>query len=137
VQSDVAIIDDLGGDLVGNLSATPVASSAGTGGTSSGARAAMILARLRSGTVLDGRLVRGRWYLGPMIPAAVGTTGAISAGTITAVNGAGVSLLAPGATTSALAIWHRPKDGTGGAAVFVSSISAWEEVAVLRSRRDA
>jgi hypothetical protein len=133
----VDTLDDLTGSLQGQLSATAVAVVTGTSGTASAPRAAMALARLRSGTVFGGRLLKGRWYLGPVKASAVGTAGGLDAASITAINGAGVSMLAPGATASALAIWHRPVSGSGGQAVPCTSISAWEEIAVLRSRRDA
>jgi hypothetical protein len=137
VQSDVALIDDLTGSLQGQLSATPVAVVTGTSGAASAARAVMILAQLRTSTVRGGRLLRGRWYLGPPKAAAVQANGGIDPATITAVNGAGASMIAPGATASALAVWARPVAGGGGQAVAVQSIGTWAEAAVLRSRRDA
>jgi hypothetical protein len=137
VQSGVDLLDDLTGSLQGQLSATAVAAVAGTSGTASAARSSMILAQLRTNTVFGGRLLKGRWYLGPPKPSAIGTTGGTDPAVITAVNAAGAAMIAPGATASALAVWHRPVSGGGGAAVPVSSLSTWNEIAVLRSRRDA
>lgn len=136
VQSDVAKINDVDGALVGGLAATPVAVVTGSSGAVSGPRAAMILAQLRTGSVLGGRFVRGRWYLGPTKPGVVGATGGVDPATVTAVNAAGTAMLAPGTTASALCVWHRPQPTGAGASYLVDAITTWGEVAVLRSRRD-
>ena len=135
VQSDVAFIEATTGALVTQNSATPVGSVTGSGGASSGALATMVLARLRTNVVFNDRLIRGRWYMGPVIPGAVSTTGQTAAGTITAFNNMGSSLLGAGATASALVVWRRP-GASAGAPAIVTGISTWESLATLRSRRD-
>ena len=136
VQSSVDILDDLTGSLSGNLAATPVASVAGSSGAASAPHATMLLARLRTNSVFGNRILKGRWYLGPPKASAVDTNGATLPATVTAVDGAAASMLAPGATSSALCVWHRPQGGSGGAARLVTGISTWTDLAVLRSRRD-
>jgi len=95
----------------------------------------MVLLRLRTGLVVAGRLLRGRWFNGPVGTAAIAATGGTSAGAITAFNNAGAGLLAAGATTTKLAVWNRPTNVVGTSAE-VTSVSTWEKLAVMRSRRD-
>ena len=137
VNPQVDVIEDIAGALRGSLQATPPAVVTGTGGATIGALAAMALARLRSGTVLGGRAVKGRWYLGPLASVAFSTSGGLAAASVTAINAAGAALLPAAATTSHLGIWHRPQGGTGGALVDCDAISTWDQIAVMRSRRDA
>lgn len=136
VQTDVAQINDNTGALVGTLAGASVGSVVGTGGASIGPLASMVLLRLRTGLVLNGRLLRGRWYCGPLAAAAISTTGGATTGAITAFNGAGNGMLAVGPTTTALAVWNRPTVVVGASAG-VTSVSTWDQLAVLRSRRDA
>lgn len=136
VSSDVALIEDSTGALVGGLSATPVAVVAGTASGSFGPLANMALLRLRTGVVVNGRALRGRWYLGPTAANAINALGGLTTGNIAALNAAGAGMLAAGATTSFPVVWHRPGAGTGISAN-ITSMSAWDQLAVMRSRRDA
>jgi len=136
VQTDVAQFNDTTGGLVGTLSAASVGSVVGTGGSAIGPLASMALIRLRTGLVLNGRALRGRWYMGPLAATTISTVGGLTTGGVSAFNSAAAGLLAAGATTSVLAVWNRP--GTaGGLTTGVTSASTWDQLAVLRSRRDA
>lgn len=137
VQTDVALINDGSGILTGSLSAAAVGTVVGTAAGGVGPLANMALARLRTGSVINGRLLKGRWYLGPISVSAQGTGGLLSAAGIAAVNTAGNGMLSGGATTSAPVVWHRPGGVTVGASSTVSSVSCWDQIAVMRSRRDA
>jgi hypothetical protein len=136
VQSDVAIINEVNGALTGTLNAALPAVTQGTGGQQ-GPIAAMYLVRLRSGVVVDGRLLRGRWYVGPGLIANVTASGGVATATRTAIDGAMTTLLGAGATASFLVAWHRPRLGSAGSAAGVIGASTWDQWAVLRSRRDA
>lgn len=137
VQTEVAQISDQSGALLGGLTAATVAAVVGTGGGAQGPIAAMSLARLRTGLVVNGRALKGRWYLGPVSTGAISTTGTFPSAAQTIVNNAGATMLGAGPTTTALAVWHRPQGGNLGSSTAVTSISAWDQMAVLRSRRDA
>lgn len=136
-QSDIALINDIDGALVGSLSPTPVAGVAGTGGASIAPLASMALVRLRTNGVVNGRIVRGRWYVGPLASTAVSAVGGIAAAAQTAINAAANAMLPAGATTTDLVVWHRPNGASPGEAVDVTTCSTWGELAVMRSRRDA
>ena len=136
VQTDVAQLQDSTGILTGGLSAAAVGTVTGTGGAVVGPLAGMALVRLRTGAVVNGRIVRGRWYMGPLGTGAQSASGGIAAGSQTAFNTAAGLLLAAGPTTSQLVVWHRPTTTTIGSSANVTSVSTWDQMAVLRSRRD-
>lgn len=136
-SNDVSLIDDSDGALVGSLGAASVASVVGTGGASSGPLASMFLVRLRTGLIRDGRLVRGRWYLGPVSAAAIHPSGSLVAAAQTALNSASTALLTGGATGSVPSVWHRPNSHGAGASSPVLTTSTWSQFATMRSRRDA
>lgn len=136
-QTDVAALEATTGVLTGLFSATPPADVTGAGGVLQAPTAAMGLLRLRTNVIISGRLLRGRWFVGPLSQACVDGFGNLTAGNLANFNTGGAAILAAGATTSALAVWHRPTPTTAGGHALVSSISTWNEIAVLRSRRDA
>jgi hypothetical protein len=87
--------------------------------------------------IINGRLLRGRHFMGPVVATTLGAGGAVVAGTITIFDGAFNAMIPAGATTSAPAVWHRPTPLATGGHGLVSSYSTWNQFAVLRSRRDA
>jgi len=135
-SNDVALIDEVTGTLTGSLAAAGVAGVAGTGGSNNEVVAAMLLVRLRTAGVRNGRLVKGRWYLGPVGAGVANGLGTVTTGNVTAMNTAANALLTGGATASVPCVWHRPKDLAPGAGFPVTSASTWDQFAVLRSRRD-
>lgn len=90
---------------------------------------------LNTATVVNGRILRGRSFLGPLTPDAAGSSGTIGSGARTALLAGGAALLAVSAVD--LAVWHRPQNGSGGIAVACTGVGASEKVWVLRSRRDS
>lgn len=137
VQSDVTRINPADGTLQGTLSPTAPASVVGTLGTAIGPIAAMALMRLRTNQIINNRQLRGRWYLGPISTGTVTASGVIGSSLITTMNNAATAMLTGGATSSAPVVWHRPPSAGLGIAAPVNGCSAWDQVAVLRSRRDA
>lgn len=89
------------------------------------------LIRWNTGRVVAGRFLRGRTYI-PGISSASIANGNLLSTTQTAFATAGAALVTAGVQ---LAVWHRPKAGSGGEAWAVQTASAWQEFAVLRRRR--
>jgi hypothetical protein len=136
VQTDVALIEDTSGDLVGNLSGVAAAQVIGAAAGGVGPLASMALARLRTGLVVNRRALKGRWFLGPISVSAQGTGGALSSGQVTAIDAAGLAMLSGGATASFPVVWHRPGDNPGVSSA-ITAVSTWSNLSVLRSRRDS
>lgn len=137
VQGDVEVLEETTGALQGGFSVTNPLPVVGTGGATQSATAAMALIRLRTAQVVGRRLLRGRWYLGPVASGIVASNGQIASGNRTIGDNAANGLLTGGATASTPQVWHRPVGGANGAAYDIVSCSTWNELAVLRSRRDA
>lgn len=80
------------------------------------------------------RLLRGRTFLVPLSGGAYQSDGTIATAVLTVLRDAAYDLrLAVGAD---LAVWHRPKNGTGGLAVKVTGSRVPDKAAILTSRRD-
>ena len=113
---------------------TPVVVT-GSNGTAYGPIAAAICVTMTTDTIIDGKRVRGRAFFNPLIvcndsdgtPQVLRLTNAESI--VTTIRGTGTP-------NPHLVVWHRPKNGAGGAAVPVVSAAARDTFAVLRSRRD-
>jgi len=93
------------------------------------------LLRFGTASVIDGRRLRGRLFTPGICEADNAATGVPSSTFISDLNVAGATLLAAGATSSDLAVWHRPQAGSGGASADVTAVSSSPTWAVLRSRR--
>lgn len=135
VQSDVALIEDTSGGLVGTLAGGTPAAVVGASATGIAPIASMALLRARTNVVVNNRLLRGRQYMGPIRIGAVTTTGQLATGEQTTITSAANAMITPASTTSFPVVWHRPGT-TGGISAAVVSYAAWNELAVLRSRRD-
>ena len=93
------------------------------------------LLRLNTGTTVGRRLLRGHIFLVPLSGEAYTAGGQINTSAQGAIATAAASLLTANGDFL-FRLWHRPKNGAGGVAAFVSSSSVPAKVAVLRSRRD-
>lgn len=93
--------------------------------------AAQILLRWNSGSIVNGRFVKGRNYIPGLSTASV-TDGNIAAAALTSFNAAVATFQA---ALNGFGIWHRPVAGAGGLMVGCQSASVWSEFAVLRHRR--
>lgn len=130
VQGDVVQINPTTGDI------TDVFAGASASYTSSNATARLpivdqLLIRLRTGYYLNGREVRGRWFV-PGLAASANTAGAVTASVITAVNGYNNTLMTSAAGAGDLVVYTRKN----GVSVDVNSMPVWDQFAVMRSRRD-
>lgn len=127
IEGEVASIDILTGNVTSITPVTPTTVASTSGGdalpwVSQG------LIRLRTGTYVNGREVRGRWF----IPGAVETNndvGRPNSTYVTLLNNAVAAVIAD-ATTDLMVYSKKNRD-----AVPVVSGSAWGEWASLRSRR--
>lgn len=92
----------------------------------------------KTATLSGRRLIKGATFLAPLASTSFGSSGSVTAGTVTALNTAVATYLAA-LTTANLnpAVWHRPKKGTqaGGLAGIVFGGVASSTPASLRSRR--
>jgi hypothetical protein len=128
---DVEVINTATGELTGVLSVNDI-NGAGTETTDRLSPATQALVRWRTGTIVNGRELRGRTFV-PALTEAGLLDGQPSAGLASAV-GSAVNEILGGATP--LAIWHRPNDESVGSLAQVQTGSLWSLFAVLRSRRD-
>jgi len=133
VSGVVDSLDPATGTLVGQTVGTTPAVVNATG-TSASPTATMLGLRLATGAVVNGRLLKGRWFIGPLssgtnnggVPLAAALTNLLS----------GTSGMLTGTTGAYPCVWHRPKLGVGGAAYQVTGYSADTRFWYLRSRRD-
>lgn len=115
--------------------ATPAGAPA-VGGVSgsSVARASQALIRWRTDEIVGGRVLQGRTFI-PGVPAtALTDAGGLSALYQEAFKESADALIDD--TGGVLEIWHRPQNGGGGSVGLVTAASVWDQLAVLRSRRD-
>lgn len=136
IESTVDVLEHSTGELVNSFSAptAPVIT-----GLDAGAYAAASGAVIswRTGTIRNGRRIRGRTFLVPMGSGAFGINGGIQPSIVTSLQNAANALLANTGTPD-LYIWARPTapgalDGSLG---LVTGASVPSVGAVLRSRRD-
>ena len=140
VESEVRVIDPASGDVTNILvggEQTAVASS-GSGAIAPPATQGLI--RLQTSGLRLNRQVQGRIFIPGVTSAAVSAQGTALTAYQTTLTNAAAALRA---TTSGvqLVVWSRPRPligpvGLPGQASPVTGASAWQEFAVLRSRRD-
>lgn len=126
VDPEVVQINAATGALenVASVSTSPVV---GAGGTNLAGQALSILFRWNTGTVVNGRFLKGRTYIPGMSPGTIAANGELAPATADILLAATVGLIGPGA----FSVWSP----TGGVAYDVSSASIWSELAVQRRRR--
>lgn len=125
---DIDTIDTATGALIGTDNFTP-ATGTGTNGGQPNSPATQGLLRITTGTVVGGRLLRGRLFL----PATTENDNDLGAPTSTYVSdydAAATTML--GDPDSAWVVWSK----THGVQATVTGESVWNKWAVLRSRRD-
>jgi len=109
VQGQVDVIDPIDGGLTTSFAVTPPATVTGTGVGVVGPPQVAGGLELFTSDVADGRRVRGRSFINPLVSAQTATA-TPSAGLNSALDAMGVAIVtvSPPATP-ALCIWHRPK----------------------------
>lgn len=142
VLGEIALVRETDGQILQIESAPPVAIDfTGTGEVSSLATQGLI--RWRTSAFVDGREIRGRTFI-PGPPEAFNVGGRPNASYMTALNDAAAAL--GDDPNSTLVVWRRPrpeqdppdpeKPARVGTFAVVTAVSAWQEWATLRSRRD-
>jgi hypothetical protein len=113
--------------------------SDGTSYTGTGARtvepladASQLLIQWRTDHIVEGRFLQGRTYI-PGLSTEYVTSGNVSPDTVTAL-GVVVQDLVDAAVQ--LCVWHRPQEDSLGVAWAVDTATVWNELAVLRRRRN-
>lgn len=127
-EADVEVIDDTSGNIVRVDNTTP---SSGAGGLTADVlpMATQGLIRLRTGSFVGGREIRGKIFV-PGLTESASTAGQPNASAVTTLETAATALIAAGGAN--LVVYSR-KNGTYAEVV---SSSMWTQFAVLRSRRD-
>lgn len=131
VRGEGRVLNTQTGTLLALWSEPTLQTGTGSDPTTAVADAAQALIRWRTSTIIGGRLVQGRTFL-PGLSSneiAEGNLGLGAQGTIQAAASAFA------VDVPELVIWHRPKNGVGGATAPVTSAAVWSEWAVLRHRR--
>lgn len=125
-------IDETTGALTGGWTGTNGGTVAATGG--GGAFASGVGARVvwGTGTVVNGRRVRGGTFLVPLLAACYSTSGDLAAIQRGSLQSAANALV----TSDTTVIWHRPpKGGSSGQLIDITSANVPSRVSTLRSRR--
>lgn len=135
VQGAVETIEEETGVLTGAYTTTPPAAVVGTGATPQMAPHVSLVVRLVTQQVVNGRILQGRTYVGPLSSVTGTNTGTPSTGSGTAALAAIVALLSTTSTEEPV-IWHRPKAAGSGTSGTIVGGSAWSSFGSLRSRRD-
>jgi hypothetical protein len=104
------LIEENTGQLSGTWSVTPAPTSLNATGTGAYAGNAGAVIHWLSADVVNGRRVRGRTFVVPLIGSAFETNGSLSSGTINTLTSAATTLLA--ASTWHPVVWSRPFAGT-------------------------
>ncbi|HKY46334.1 MAG TPA: hypothetical protein VJM50_24790 [Pyrinomonadaceae bacterium] len=128
-QPEVIQIDDATGDISASVQTTPQ-SGIGSDVGEALPKATMGLIRWRTGNFVGGREIRGRTFVPGVIEADNTTNGVPSTTIINVMNNAAAGLLA--AANADLVVYSPTKHTSA----LVTSASAWNQWAVLRSRRD-
>jgi hypothetical protein len=139
VDPTVELHDQATSNLTGtSTAATPPVSVAGTGASSWAAGVGGRMDWL-TGSVVDGRRVRGRTFVIPLISTHYATDGTMQDASVTTFSGYGATLLSALTTASSpMVIWTQHKPGSGfSAATAVTSCRFADQVSVLRGRRVA
>lgn len=149
VSSEVEVLAISTGNLIDSFSVPPIAAISGVSQAGFGPLPACMLVRLKTNTFSDGSRLQGRAFLGPIIPISE-ANGTPNAGGVAAVAGFGAALLDVGVNGGpSVCVWRRPREAKpvsvlhpngvtarAGMAAAVTSTSAPDKFAVLRSRRD-
>lgn len=133
VPSTGDIIEENTGALSGSWSVTPAPTVVTGTGTGNYAGNAGGVVHWLTTTVVNGRRVRGRSFIVPLIGSAFFTDGSLATATIGTMSTAASTMLA--ATADHFVVWHRPRPGIPGSKAATVSSSVPDLAISLRSRR--
>jgi len=132
IPSSGDIITTETGQLTGGWSTSGGGTVTSNGGA--GTYAAGVGGRVQwsTGTIVNGRRLRGSTFLVPFLSSSYQSDGTIATAVITATNTAAAALVAG----AGLSVWHRPSPGgSNGSKSAMTSGALVDRVAVLRTRR--
>lgn len=135
VSPTVEYIDEATGVLqdYGDAEETPDSVNGSSSGNWAGPTGAVV--NWTTGTVRDGRRVRGRTFLVPLGSTAFQNDGTLGSLGLAALNNFATNLRGGAENTTGLVVWGRPSS-TPGVAAPVTGHRVPDMAAVLRSRRD-
>jgi len=126
------VIEDTTGAVTGAFTSGTTVSQTGSGGAGAYAAGVGIAITWQTDDIFNGRRLKGRTFMCPLLASEFQTDGTVTAACITTLSAAATTLVA----TDDLRIWHRPSpggsDGDSGAVV---GFSIADRVTALRSRR--
>jgi hypothetical protein len=130
----VDVLADVDGSLLDSLVGTPASPVVGTSSVLLGADQAMVGIRIGTATIISGRRVSGRSFVGPLRQDAF-VDGNLGSGTESTFQD-GIDALLVGDSLHPLCVWHRPSGpGAGdGQAVPNSTVTLAPRAFTLRSR---
>ncbi len=126
-------LNELSGQLTGTWTGGVGGSTQGTGGGDFAGPAGLSITWLTDG-VVNGRRVRGRTFIVPIIATSYDNTGSLDTGVVSQAQSAADALVT--AAAGNLLVWHRPVNGGGGSVHPVTGARVADKAAILRSRRD-
>lgn len=144
VSGQVDVLDDTTGALLQELNGTAGAPVVGTLTDGFSPLVSMVLLRIRTDTITDGKRIQGRAFLGP-VGRVTDADGSPQSGAMDVALAMGNHLLTEGTTTSNLVVWRRPREAAAGPPVvtarpgssaLATAVSVPDKYAALRSRRD-
>ena len=140
VPAGVTWITPMGGDVLDETTGalTGTWGSGGSFQTSSGpgaeyAAGVGVRHTLQTGTVVNGRRVRGSFFLVPLLASHFDSDGSIKNTALTTIDAAAQALYT--ALNTEWVVWSRPTDTRAGLAAEVTGVTTPDRVSWLRSRR--
>jgi len=126
------VISDATGAITGAYTGATVISQTGSGGATAYAAGVGVAITWQTAGIINGRRLKGRTFMCPILASEFQTDGTITAAALTTLGTAAGVLV----TADVLKIWHRPTPGgTDGISSAVVGYSIADRVTALRSRR--
>lgn len=135
VSNEVDILSPATGNLVATFTATGLGLVTGTSSNPMGPAAAGVCINQNTPDFIDGRRVRGRTFLVPVIRAG-DSDGTPDSGVVNSAIDFGQDLITPIEEGPSWVVWHRPKGATPGSYHHITGVTVKDRFSVLRSRRD-
>lgn len=134
LQPEAEVIDSDSGVITGYRGIDNAATVSGTAGQPfAGPTGAVV--NWRTDDLRNGRRIRGRTFIVPLVSIAFDNDGTLAAGALTDLREFADNLVG-GDFDSELGVWSRPVNGSGGVFATATGYSVPDLAAVLRSRRD-
>lgn len=133
IEPTARVLDDTTGALLGSVTDPAPLVASGEEAGEAVADATQVLLRWQTGVVVGRRFLQGRQFV-PGLARVHVIGGNLEPATAALIQGAQADFLAAAGGT--FGVWHRPTAGAGGRFVPATTGSCWNELAVLRRRRN-